>query len=261
MKKHYRRWAIIAALLVATAIGGRWWARRTLASVLVPHVTVLIESHDSEGIELLADFHPEELRKARPVFLTRMRYTGSAWDKRRERYSYTTEEFPLNTAIRVRDKEITSILCKRGMGLNLPTKQWRRPLAQAIEEDFADGVYLLILHGAEIDLPYIDGRTVLCCVIGKHMDPAIVRLLIDREHGVDLNKRDGYGATALSWAVQAGHIEAVKMLLEADVSVNVIDKGPKTPLDYCKNPKIRTLLRKHGAQTGAELDAAKGGKQ
>ncbi|HZH31812.1 MAG TPA: ankyrin repeat domain-containing protein [Pyrinomonadaceae bacterium] len=52
-------------------------------------------------------------------------------------------------------------------------------------------------------------------------DAATVRTLLDR--GVDVNTKFRYGATALSYASDKGHLEVVKLLLERKADVNVKD--------------------------------------
>jgi hypothetical protein len=52
-------------------------------------------------------------------------------------------------------------------------------------------------------------------------DAAKVKALLDR--GVDVDTKFRYGATALSYASDKGHLEVVKLLLERKASVNVKD--------------------------------------
>jgi len=52
-------------------------------------------------------------------------------------------------------------------------------------------------------------------------DAAAVKTFLDK--GVDVNAKTRYGATALSYACDKGHVEVVKLLLERGADVNVKD--------------------------------------
>jgi len=94
--------------------------------------------------------------------------------------------------------------------------------------------------------------------------------MIDRlvKRGADLDAQSNNGWTALHVAVGQEHLEVVGQLLRAGADVTVRnrlfgrgenrEKVSDTPLDLAINfdlQKIIKLLRKHGAQTNAELKA------
>jgi len=73
-----------------------------------------------------------------------------------------------------------------------------------------------------------------------------------------VNVKGELGETPLHYAAYVGHSEVAEMLLKAGADVNA-NKDGHTPLDWAiigaNDEIIRQLLRKHGAKTGAELDA------
>ena len=94
--------------------------------------------------------------------------------------------------------------------------------------------------------------------------------MIDRlvRRGADLDAQSNNGWTALHVAVGQEHLEVVGQLLRAGADVTVRNRlfgqgenreqVSDTPLDLAINfdlPEIIQLLRKHGAQTNAELKA------
>ena len=81
-------------------------------------------------------------------------------------------------------------------------------------------------------------------------DAAKVKELLDK--GVDVNTKTQYGATALAYACDKGHIEVVKLLLEHGANVNVKDTFyGEVPIDWAiskDNVEIIKLLVDKGAQ-------------
>jgi ankyrin repeat protein len=102
-------------------------------------------------------------------------------------------------------------------------------------------------------------------------DPATVRKLLDE--GVDVNAKFRYGATALSYACDRGHLEVVRVLLERGADPNVKDTFyGATPLSWASSPaqarkpehaEIVRLLLKYGArgQDAALLSAVREGDE
>jgi hypothetical protein len=83
-------------------------------------------------------------------------------------------------------------------------------------------------------------------------DAAAVKALLDK--GVDVNTKFRYGATALSYASDKGHLEVVKLLLERKADVNVKDTF------YGATPIIWAAQHGHAKVVEALLDAGAEGK-
>ncbi|HEY0099464.1 MAG TPA: ankyrin repeat domain-containing protein [Pyrinomonadaceae bacterium] len=86
----------------------------------------------------------------------------------------------------------------------------------------------------------------------RNGDAATVKALLDR--GVDVNTKFRYGATALSYASDKGHLEVVKLLLERKADVNVKDTF------YGATPIIWAAQKGHAKIVEALLDAGAEGK-
>ena len=84
------------------------------------------------------------------------------------------------------------------------------------------------------------------------------QILVDS--GVDINKPDEFGLTALHYAVEKNVVAMVELLLGApEIDVNIQDSYGKTPFDFLqeKSPasdKISALLIRHGAISGLSSD-------
>jgi hypothetical protein len=83
-------------------------------------------------------------------------------------------------------------------------------------------------------------------------DAAAVKALLDK--GVDVNTKFRYGATALSYASDKGHLEVVKLLLERKADANVKDTF------YNATPIIWAAQKGHAKIVEALLDAGAEGK-
>ena len=66
----------------------------------------------------------------------------------------------------------------------------------------------------------------------------------------DVNAKDGYGVTPLSWAALKGHKEIVELLIANGADVNTNDWGG-TPLHHAATKEIAELLIAKGADVNA----------
>ncbi|KAJ0132058.1 Pogo transposable element with ZNF domain protein [Fusarium oxysporum f. sp. albedinis] len=63
--------------------------------------------------------------------------------------------------------------------------------------------------------------------------PETVRALVNNEQ-VQLERRDGGGRTALSWAVKYGHAKVVKVLLQVGADPEAKSNRDSTPMSIAK---------------------------
>ncbi|KAL7946660.1 ankyrin repeat-containing domain protein [Trichoderma barbatum] len=90
-----------------------------------------------------------------------------------------------------------------------------------------------------------DGQNLLCLALQKNEDDDAVDLLIAHCPVVALQKADAQGRTPLSYAVKRATSRATRLLLAAEVDINVVDQYGRTPLYYAidnGNPDAACLL-------------------
>ena len=81
-----------------------------------------------------------------------------------------------------------------------------------------DAVNVLLAHGADVRAKDpSSGQTVLMAAVAE-AHPAVAHVLL--EHGADLHAKSQAGFTALAFAVRAGDLESVKLLLAAGAGAN-----------------------------------------
>lgn len=93
------------------------------------------------------------------------------------------------------------LLVPYGLDLNLPDVDGKTVLMEAAHLDYTRLARYVLKHGADVNVCDREGRTALIiAVVQRHT--WLVRLLL--EHGANCNVRDAGGYTALSLAIQSG---------------------------------------------------------
>ncbi len=147
---------------------------------------------------------------------------------------------------------LTYILWSRPGSVNAKDEEGMTPLHLAVGRSRAEMVKILLKAGAEVNAKDKQGYTPMHWVVGRGQ-PKVAKILLAA--GAEVNAKDWRGWTPLHYAAHEGRTEVLKILLKAGVKVNAKDKDGKTPLDRVWIDEVEVFLRKHGAKTGAELDA------
>src|SRR5215510_6897105 len=116
---------------------------------------------------------------------------------------------------------------------------WKRPILL---------VPILLIFSSLI---YAQNQTDEFLTAARKSDVAAVKAMLDK--GIDVNVKNHYGATALSYACDRGNVEMVKLLIERGADVNVQDTFYRaTPLTWAADKgyvEIVKLLLDKGAKT------------
>ena len=176
---------------------------------------------------------------------------------------------------------IARLLLKHGAGVNVRDDAHNTPLLLAMQHGTSDIVRCLLEHGADPNLVYKEGKTLLHLDLGPHRyswrpvtgrsdDHLVAELLL--KHGADANARDDAHNTPLLLAMQLGTSHIVRSLLEHGADPNVVYEEGKTLLHLELGPHgsswrpvttwsddhlVAELLLEHGADANARDDSHK----
>jgi ankyrin repeat protein len=134
---------------------------------------------------------------------------------------------PLITAVETGLVEVVeSLLTRDDLKPNIVNNHGEHVLGHAVCLGKVDVVKLLLDHPS-IDPNFMaNGQTALMLAWQADM----VKLLLERE-GIEVNRQDSFGLTALCKAAFRGHSEIGKLLLEReDININLPDNLGRTPL-------------------------------
>jgi ankyrin repeat protein len=154
---------------------------------------------------------------------------------------------PLHWAVQENQYEACNFLLQNGAQVNLKTgKNFLTPLMQASRKGFTKIAHLLIKYGADYMITSPLGlRSIHIAACYGHTD--IIRLLLEYGEDVNILHSSEWRYSPLHWAVQHGHYETAKFLLENGCNMHIRSgKIPRTAMDLARKndyPHIVQLLK------------------
>ncbi|KAJ1322975.1 ankyrin repeat domain-containing protein 50 [Microdochium nivale] len=135
---------------------------------------------------------------------------------------------PLNWAAATGRLAVVLLLLKNKASTEISGQNGKTPLLNALEAGHGSVALLLQRRGADCEASDACGERALHKV-AKTGDDYFARLLL-RKHHVEIDARDGQGATPLILAAASGHIDIVQMLLQCGADMEARDATGRTPL-------------------------------
>ena len=124
---------------------------------------------------------------------------------------------PLSLACTNGSAEVVARLLDAGADPEVRT-EGETALMTAVRTGSADVVELLVAHGADLGATELASGQTLLMTAAAEMHPSLVRLLLARAG--DVHARSVVGFTPLLFAVRAGDLESVRLLIGAGASAN-----------------------------------------
>lgn len=149
-----------------------------------------------------------------------------------------------------RNQDLCALFLKHGADVNAAdTASKGTALHKAAMTGMKENVRLLLDAGAEVDCRNTNGITPLMMINSRSGGGvAIGEMLLNKGASIDAQSKTG--STALHWAVIGKDNEIVRFLIKNKASVDVKDRGGRTPLDAAKMLKLGDIQ--------AELEGALG---
>lgn len=160
-------------------------------------------------------------------------------------------------------QEILPMLLERGLDVNVPTRDGDTALRLATHPRYprSDDERLLLEAGADPALTERSRRIALTSLARVQlMDPAVLEVLL--KAGLDPNRKEADGVTALMAASRDGQVHRVKILLRDGANVDAVDHRGRTALIQASGARILSSeivkeLLNAGANTNHEANNGK----
>jgi len=184
---------------------------------------------------------------------------------------------PLMSAANNEEPEVIKYLLSKGADVNQSYQGWTA-LIEAADEGSLECMKVLLNAGADVNYcEWGGGRTAITMAasegflqcfkllqengadingVGASLPPLHMAAAEDKTHiikylitqGVDINKKDIEGRTALMFAVAEGQEHAAKLLIQAGADVSTVDANGRSAQDYAVNKRAFELLEVLGAE-------------
>lgn len=165
----------------------------------------------------------------------------------------TYNQTPLWMASTARDEILSMFLERKDVDINGQSRWGETPLYQAIQRKRLSATKMLLLAGADPNIPCYENKTVLSWAAAEGSEEWIELLL--KQPSIELDIPDKFGQTALLRAADAGHTKCIRMLLDKGACVKHADSEGRTALSLAamKGHKVvAKLLLKNKAKINAQ---------
>eukprot|EP00357_Protocruzia_adherens_P030856 CAMPEP_0115004172 /NCGR_PEP_ID=MMETSP0216-20121206/19042_1 /TAXON_ID=223996 /ORGANISM="Protocruzia adherens, Strain Boccale" /LENGTH=1183 /DNA_ID=CAMNT_0002370105 /DNA_START=316 /DNA_END=3867 /DNA_ORIENTATION=+ len=141
--------------------------------------------------------------------------------------------------------EATKYLLKNDADVNSPNNLGETPLHQAADNSQYKLAQLLLDYNANANLQQNDGDTPLHHASFRG-DIRMIYLLLKANADPNIQNLV-FGRSALHYAVDCGHRDAVELMLTHSASIDLKDRQGKTPFDLARSEDIKSLLEEYRA--------------
>ena len=150
-------------------------------------------------------------------------------------------------------KEMLQAIIDHGTDVNATTKKNRTALMWACQERHEDAIRVLLKAGADTNIVSNSGWTCLMAAVCAPCSKEMLQVTID--HGADVNATNQYNYTALMWACDKKHEDAIHVLLKAGADTNIVNSNGETCLSdavdgHCSKEVLQAIID-HGADVNA----------
>ena len=129
-----------------------------------------------------------------------------------------------------REEVVKLLLEVSDININASKFDGTTPLIGAVVKKFTGIIELLIIRGANVNIPFGDGTPALSMV--AELDNIEMARVLLRTPDIQINRVGKDRLTALAIASRKGHKEIVELLLKKGAEPNIRDKYGTTPLHY-----------------------------
>ena len=129
-----------------------------------------------------------------------------------------------------REEVVKLLLEVSNININASKFDGTTPLIGAVVNKFPGIIELLIIRGANVNIPFGDGTPALSMV--AELDNIEMARVLLRTPDIQINRAGKDQLTALAIASRKGHKEIVELLLKKGAEPNIRDKYGTTPLHY-----------------------------
>ncbi len=166
----------------------------------------------------------------------------------RKIYSSPNRTDHLIEAIAVKDVKKIEDLIAEGVNINSAGSSGETPLMEALGDDKAEILDLLLSHGIDVNLTATIGELEMApleLAISSGHEASVKKLLA---HGAKIEREDMLGETVLFNAVRSGNAGITKLLIDHGADINHKNRIGDTPLSLAEksgNHRIVEILKKN----------------